>query len=76
MNPWEVHLYSARATGCKVVSATGTVDTRKCVTTRKDGHITLKLGMNGTVPSYWVGTSKPLPTLIPRPNFGSLFAGK
>lgn len=68
--------YSAKATGCRVISGLGTVDTRKCVTTRKDGHVTLKLGMNGTTPSYWVGTSRPIPSLIPRPSFGSLFAGK
>lgn len=68
--------YSVKATGCKIVNGLGSVDTRKCVTTRKDGHITLKLGMNGTVPSYWVGTSRPLPSLVPPPSFRSILASR
>jgi beta-lactamase superfamily II metal-dependent hydrolase len=64
--------YSAKAAGCRVVNGLGTIDTRKCLTTRTDGHITLKLGMQGLTPTYWVSTSKPLPSLIPPPfmNFG------
>jgi beta-lactamase superfamily II metal-dependent hydrolase len=68
--------YSAKAAGCKVVNGLGTVDRRKCITTRTDDHVTLKLGMDGVTPSYWVGTSKPLRSLIPPPSFGSIFAGK
>jgi competence protein ComEC len=65
--------YSAKAAGCKVVNGFGKLDTRKCLTTRTDGHITLKLGMSGTVPSYWVGTSKPLPQMLPAP-FSTAFS--
>jgi len=68
--------YSAKAVGCRVANGLGTVETRKCVTTRKDGHITLKLGLNNTVPSFWASTSKPLPSLIPPPSFASILAGK
>jgi beta-lactamase superfamily II metal-dependent hydrolase len=68
--------YSAKASGCQVANGIGTVETRKCVTTRKDGHITLKLGLNSSVPTFWVSTSKPLPALFPPPSFGSILAGK
>jgi beta-lactamase superfamily II metal-dependent hydrolase len=68
--------YSAKTTGCRVANRLGTVETRKCVTTRSDGHITLKLGLNNTVPSFWVTTSKPLPPLVPPPSFGSILAAK
>lgn len=68
--------YSAKATGCNVANGLGAVETRKCVTTRKDGHVTLKLGMNGSVPTYWVNTSKPLPSLIPPPSLYDILAGK
>jgi beta-lactamase superfamily II metal-dependent hydrolase len=70
--------YSAKATGCKVVNGLGTVDTRKCLTTRTDGHITLKLGLEGTVPMYRVDTSRPLPSILPAPFSGvrSILSGK
>jgi competence protein ComEC len=69
--------YSARTTGCKVVNGTGSIDTRKCLTTRTDGHITLKLGMDGITPTFWVNTSKPL-MIPPAPfsGFRSILAGK
>jgi competence protein ComEC len=37
--------YSEKASGCIVQNGVGKLDSRKCVTTRQDGHITLKLGV-------------------------------
>lgn len=68
--------YSAKTNGCRVANRLGAVETRKCVTTRKDGHITIKFGLNGFVPSFWVTTSKPLPSLIAPPFLNGLFTGK
>ena len=58
--------YSEKASGCLVQNGIGKVDARKCVTTRQDGHITLRFGLNNNQPTFWVSTSKPftaLPTL-------------
>ena len=58
--------YSEEASGCLVQNAAGRVDTRKCLTTRQDGHITLKFGLNYNQPTFWVSSSKPftgLPSL-------------
>jgi len=68
--------YSAKARGCRVANGLGTVETRKCITTRKDGHITIKFGLNGPMPSFWVSTSNPLPSLTPPPFFNGLFTGR
>jgi len=38
--------YSKQATGWTVFDAAGLSETRKCVTTRKDGHVTIKFGFN------------------------------
>jgi beta-lactamase superfamily II metal-dependent hydrolase len=38
--------YSKQATGWTVFDSTGASETRNCVTTRCDGHITIKLGWN------------------------------
>jgi beta-lactamase superfamily II metal-dependent hydrolase len=61
--------YSEKASGCFVQNGIGKVDTRKCVTTRQDGHVMLRFGLNNNQPTFWVSTSKPvvappsLPTL-------------
>jgi competence protein ComEC len=68
--------YSAKARGCRVANRLGLVDTRKCLTTRKDGHITIKFGLNGPVPTFWVNTSKPWPTPALQPLFNGLFTGR
>jgi len=43
--------YSAQATGWKVFDSEGQKDDRKCLTTRCDGHITIKLGWNANGPA-------------------------
>jgi beta-lactamase superfamily II metal-dependent hydrolase len=43
--------YSAQATGWTVFDSLGTSDTRKCLTTRCDGHITIKFGWINDEPS-------------------------
>jgi len=43
--------YSSQATGWAVFDSAGTEDNRKCLTTRSDGHITIKFGWNGNDPS-------------------------
>src|SRR5579859_671297 len=68
--------YSAKAQGCRVANRIGKVEIRKCLTTRKDGHITIKFGLNGLVPSFWVSTSKPLQALTPPPFFNGLRASR
>lgn len=42
--------YSKQARGWTVHDAAGTSDTRNCVTTRSDGHITVKFGWNNNNP--------------------------
>ncbi len=44
--------YSNQATGWTVFDSSGTCDTRKCVTTRSDGHITIKLGWSAPNSTY------------------------
>jgi beta-lactamase superfamily II metal-dependent hydrolase len=43
--------YSNQATGWTVFDSAGTSDTRKCLTTRSDGHITIKFGWINDDPS-------------------------
>jgi beta-lactamase superfamily II metal-dependent hydrolase len=43
--------YSHQATGWMVFDSAGSKDERKCVTTRCDGHITIKFGWDGDNPS-------------------------
>ena len=61
--------YSEKASGCFVGNGIGKTDTRKCLTTRKDGHVTVRFGMNNNVPSFWVRTSRPV---VPNPAFEGL----
>jgi hypothetical protein len=42
--------YSKQATGWAVFYAAGRQEERNCVTTRCDGHITIKVGWNGNDP--------------------------
>jgi beta-lactamase superfamily II metal-dependent hydrolase len=62
-------LYSGKASGCYVRNGSGQTDTRKCLTTRKDGHVTVSLGMSNNVPTFWVRTSKPF---LPAASFDGL----
>ena len=43
--------YSKQATGWTVFDVYGEKDTRNCLTTRTDGHVTVKIGWNGDDPS-------------------------
>jgi len=43
--------YSKQAIGWTVFDSAGTSDTRKCVTTRNDGHVTIKFGWTNDDPS-------------------------
>jgi beta-lactamase superfamily II metal-dependent hydrolase len=52
--------YSDKASGCFVGNGIGTTETRKCLTTRKDGHITVRFGLNNSVPTFWVNASRPM----------------
>jgi len=44
--------YTKQATGWTVFDAPGSSDTRYCVTTRSDGHITIKFGLTTNDPPY------------------------
>src|SRR5262249_13101581 len=44
--------YSKQATGWMVYDVAGQSDSRKCVTTRCDGHITIKLGWTVNDPKH------------------------
>jgi len=61
--------YSQKASGCLVRNGTGMIDTRKCLTTRQDGHVTLKFGLNNNEPTFWINTSKPIMSPPPLPIF-------
>jgi beta-lactamase superfamily II metal-dependent hydrolase len=60
--------YSNQAKGWTVYDSDGTADTRYCVTTRSDGHITIKFGWTGQ------GTEKFLNVTTSQVNFSKVLA--
>jgi beta-lactamase superfamily II metal-dependent hydrolase len=60
--------YSKQARGWTVYDAAGTSETRNCVTTRSDGHITLKFGWQNNTPGNFLNVT------TSKVNTGSLLA--